>query len=63
MNEETTSECAQEITGATSEIVKSTIQASKPDEYAKSGSDMPIVNTDQGEVTSETSANFAAGYD
>ena len=54
MNEETTSECAQEITSATSEIVKSTIQASKPDECAKSSSDMPIVNTDQGEVTSES---------
>lgn len=54
MNEETTSECAQEITGVMSEIVKSTIQASKPDECAKSSSDMPIVNTDQGEVTSES---------
>ena len=54
MNEETTSECAQEITSATSEIVNSTIQASKPDECSKTSSDMSIVNTDQGEVTSES---------
>lgn len=54
MDEETTSGCAQEITSPTPEIVKSTIQASKPDECSKTSSDMSIVNTDQGEVTSES---------